>query len=67
MFTRYPRKFIDIIKEPTFGTDNKTYIKDLMCDRKAIKYMQAPFYGTSEGALRKQVARFYLRKRFYNN
>ena len=37
MFTRYSRKVLDILKEPTLGTDAETWIKGLKCGRKAIQ------------------------------
>ena len=36
MFTRDSRKFLDIIKELTLGTDAETCIKGLKCDRKVM-------------------------------
>ena len=47
MFTRDSRKFIDIIKELTLGTDAETWIKGLKCDRKAMQELQAHYDGTS--------------------
>ena len=40
MFTRDPRKFIDIIKELTLGTDAEAWIKGIKCDRKAMHELQ---------------------------
>ena len=64
MFNRDSRKFLCVIKEPTFGTDAETWIKGLKCGRKAIQELQAHYDGTSEGALRKQVSRLDLKKIF---
>ena len=36
MFNRDSRKFIDIIKKPTLGNDDDTYIKGLKCVIKAM-------------------------------
>ena len=37
MSTRDSRKVIDILKEPTLGTDSKTWSKGLDCGRKDIQ------------------------------
>ena len=67
MLTRYSRKFLDILKETTLGTDAETWIKGLKCGKKAMQELQARYDGTSEGAHRKQAARVDLRKIFYRN
>ena len=41
MFTRESRKFFDILKELTLGTDSETYIKGLNCSRKAMQELQS--------------------------
>ena len=46
MFTIESRKVLDIIKEPTLGTDAETWIKDLKCDRKEMQELQARYDGT---------------------
>ena len=67
MSTRDSRQVIDILKELTLGTDDETWIKGIKCGRKAMQELQAHYYGTSEGARRKQVNRADLKKIFYNN
>ena len=37
VFTRDSRKVLDIIKEPTLGTDTETWIKYLTCGRKTMQ------------------------------
>ena len=67
MFTRDSRKFLDIIKELTLGTNAETWIKDLKCCRKAMQELQSHYDGKSEGPRRKQVARVDLKQIFYKN
>ena len=67
LFTRDSRKFLDILKEMSLGTDAETSIKGLKCGRKAIQELQAHYDGTSEGAQMKQVSREDLNKIFYKN
>ena len=67
VFTRDSRKALDILKELTIGTDEETCIRGLKCGRNSMKELQAHYYGTSEGVQRKEVARAYLKRIFYNN
>ena len=67
MFTRVSRIVLDIIKELNLGTDAETWINGLKCGSKAMQELQANYYGTSEGAQRKQVARADLKKILYKN
>ena len=67
MFTRDSWKVLDILKEATCGTDAETWIKCLKYGRKAMQELQYYYYGTSEGARRKQVARADLNQIFYKN
>ena len=41
MFNIYLRKFLDIIKELTLGTDAETCIKGLKCGKKEMQEPQA--------------------------
>ena len=67
MFTRYSRKFLDIIKELTLGTDAETWIEGLKCGIKAMQELQDHYEGTSEGARRKRVDRADQKNIFYKN
>ena len=67
MFTINSRKVLDILKEPTLGTDAETWIKGLKCGRKEIQELQSHYDGTSEGSWRNQVARADLNNIFYKN
>ena len=64
MFTRDPRKVLDILKELTLGNDAEIWIKGLKCGRKAMQELQALYDGTSQGTRRKKVARVDLKKIF---
>ena len=50
MFTRDSRKVLDILKEPTLGTDAETWIKGLKCGIKAMQELQDHYDGKSEEA-----------------
>ena len=67
VFTRDSRKALDILKELTIGTAEETCIRGLKCGRNSMKELQAHYCGTSEGVQRKEVARAYLKRIFYNN
>ena len=67
MFTRDSRKVLYILKEMTLVTDAETWIKGLKCSRKEMQKLQPYYYGTSEGARRKEVARADIRKILYKN
>ena len=55
MFVRDSRKVIDILKELTFDTDSKTWIKGIKCGIKATQDLQDHYDGISEGILRKKL------------
>ena len=67
MFIRDSRKFLDIIKELTLGTDAETWIKGLQCGRKSMQELHAQYDVRSEGAWRNQVSIAYLKRIFYKN
>ena len=67
MFTIDSSKVLDILKELTLGTDAETWVKGLKCGRKEMQELQPHYYGTSEGAQRKKVARAYLKSILYKN
>ena len=47
MFTRDPRKVLDIIKELTLGTDAETGIKALKCAKQEMRELQSHYDGGS--------------------
>ena len=67
MSKRNSRKCIDILKELTLGVDAETWIKGLQCGRKSMQELQANYYGTLESSQREKIARYDLKKIFYNN
>ena len=67
MSPRYSRKFLDVIKEMTLGTDSETWIKGLKCSRKEMQELQYHYDVTSEVSRRKKVARTELNEIFYKN
>ena len=64
MFTRDPRKVLNILKELTLGTDGEIWIKGLKCAIKAIQELQDHYDGNSEGAWREIFSRSGLKKIF---
>ena len=67
MFTRYPMKVLDIIKELSLDNNSEICIKGLKCCREDIQELQDNYYVTPQGAQRKKVDRYDLKKIFYKN
>ena len=62
MFTIYSRKVLCILKELTLGTYSEAFIMGLKFGINSMQELQSHYYGTSEGARRKKVARVNLKK-----
>ena len=67
MFTSDFSKVLNILKGPTIGTDDETWIKGLKYGRNSMQDIQAHYDGAPEGAHYTQISTADLKKTFYKN
>ena len=67
MFSCYTKKVLEIIKGIKVDTEADTWMKGKRFGKEAMLALQNHCDGKSEGELRKQMAKYYLKRLFYRN